>query len=775
MLEELPLSVGSVARELREERAALASEPGNLALALKLAARYIELGRAESDPRFLGWAEGVLEPWTALAEPPVSVLLLRATLRQNRHEFAAAEADLARVLAREPRNAQAWLTLSAVRLVQGDAVAAERACLPLLRLADPLAAASCLADAGGARGKGERSLALLQEALRTADASAPALRLFALTSLAELAAQLGRDEIAEPAFHAALALGRRDAYLLAACADFLLERGRAREVIALLAGETRADGLLLRLALAEQALGAPELAGHVAALRARFAASRARGDGLHLRRGGALRARRSTAPPPRRSRSPRANFAVQQEPRDARVLLEAALAAGEPAAARPALDCLAATRPRRRRARAARGPLRGAAMKRVALLLLVALWPAAALAHKPSDSYLALRVEGDRVTGQWDVALRDLDFALGLDADGDGRITWGELRARAAAIDAYALARLALAADGAPCALRPLEQLVDRHTDGAYAVLRFAAVCPHAVRELALDYRLFAALDPQHRGLVRIRSTGTRRRRCSAARIAASASRWRGVRPRSFLSYAREGVAHIAVGFDHLLFLVSLLLPAVLRARGGALGARRRASARALDVARIVTAFTVAHSLTLSLAALGLVRLPSRFVESAIALSVVLAALNNLWPLVDGRRWVVAFGFGLLHGFGFASVLADLGLPPGALVAGAARLQRSASSWASSPSWRPSCRWPSRRGGAGRTGASRSVSARSASPPSRWSGWCSGASGSRSSEARARDGRAGTRPWRRRAPPAAGTKRCVRARGVEAGDRERLA
>ena len=124
---------------------------------------------------------------------------------------------------------------------------------------------------------------------------------------------------------------------------------------------------------------------------------------------------------------------------------------------------------------------------------------------------------------------------------------------------------------------------------------------------------------------------------------------------------------HIWIGFDHILFLLSLLLPAVLfwqRPRWLPVATLRVA---VVDVLKIVTAFTVAHSITLSLAALGFVSLPSRWVESAIAASVVLAALNNLYPVVQGRRWAVAFGFGLIHGFGFASVLADLGLPQGAL------------------------------------------------------------------------------------------------------------
>ncbi len=139
-------------------------------------------------------------------------------------------------------------------------------------------------------------------------------------------------------------------------------------------------------------------------------------------------------------------------------------------------------------------------------------------------------------------------------------------------------------------------------------------------------------------------------------------SRWA-----QFIDYAREGVWHIWIGFDHILFLLSLLLPAVLLWRAPGWLAVETFRAAFVDVFKIVTAFTLAHSITLSLATLGLVSLPSRWVESAIAASVVLAALNNLWPLFHRRRWMVAFGFGLIHGFGFASVLVDLGLPREAL------------------------------------------------------------------------------------------------------------
>jgi hypothetical protein len=307
--------------------------------------------------------------------------------------------------------------------------------------------------------------------------------------------------------------------------------------------------------------------------------------------------------------------------------------------------------------------------------LSLALWLAGlcttlpAQAHKPSDSYLALTVEGAVVAGQWDIALRDLDFALGLDADGDGQITWGELRARHAEITAYALARLRVDADGAPCTLLAGRQLVDEHTDGSYSVLEFTARCPQAPRSLVLNYTLFSDLDPQHRGLLRLAHGRQTRTAVLGPQAATQVFDLQTIsRLRQFLDYGREGVGHIWVGHDHILFLLSLLLPAVLLWDGAVWRPADRFRQASMDVLRIVTAFTVAHSITLSLATFGLVTPPSRWVESAIALSVVLAALNNVWPLFHGRRWMVAFCFGLIHGFGFASVLQDLGLPREALV-----------------------------------------------------------------------------------------------------------
>jgi hypothetical protein len=303
------------------------------------------------------------------------------------------------------------------------------------------------------------------------------------------------------------------------------------------------------------------------------------------------------------------------------------------------------------------------------ITVVLALAASAAFAHKPSDSYLAVSVEGTELSGQWDIALRDLDFAIGIDDNGDGDITWGEVKAHHADIAAYALARLKLRSGGADCPVRATEFLVDDHSDGAYSVMRFEGACPAEVETIEISYSLFADLDPQHKGLLRLEhGSGTRTGIFSPERATQSFELGRMSALTQFLDYAREGVWHIWIGFDHILFLLSLLLPAVLAFGDGRWRAVERFPPAFWDVFKIVTSFTVAHSITLSLAALGVISLPSRLVESAIASSVVLAALNNVFPLVHGRRWMVAFFFGLVHGFGFASVLRDLGLPHNALL-----------------------------------------------------------------------------------------------------------
>lgn len=262
-------------------------------------------------------------------------------------------------------------------------------------------------------------------------------------------------------------------------------------------------------------------------------------------------------------------------------------------------------------------------MKRLHLFLLALLCMQAAHAHKPSDSYLTLSVDNNLVTGQWDIALRDFDFAIGLDANGDGQITWGEVRAKHSEIAAYALSRLQIAADGKACPTRVTEHLIDDHTDGAYAVMRFAAACPAVGSSLDVRYGLFFDIDPQHKGLLRLEYKGASSTGIfSPDKAAQKFSLTEPSRIGQFLDYGREGVWHIWVGFDHILFLLALLLPAVVVREGKRWQPVARFKPAFFTVLKIVTAFTVAHSITLTLATLGVISLPSRWVESTIAASV---------------------------------------------------------------------------------------------------------------------------------------------------------
>lgn len=301
-------------------------------------------------------------------------------------------------------------------------------------------------------------------------------------------------------------------------------------------------------------------------------------------------------------------------------------------------------------------------MKRIALFAMLCALPAAA--HKASDSYLSLRVDGPKIEGRWDIALRDAAEPLDLDGNGDGAITWGELKAREPQLATWALSRLRVESDGQKCGSGPVDLQVDDHSDGAYAVLGFTLECPSAPSRLTISYRLLFDRDALHRGLLNLQAHGvTQTAVFSPGAISQGFSIDASAPLRQMAAFLREGATHIWSGFDHVLFLLALLLPAVLRRHEGRWIPVASFRPALSDATKVVTAFTVAHSITLSASVLGLVRLPSRFVEAGIALSVAVAALDNLVPVFRARRWAVAFAFGLLHGFGFASVLVDMGLP----------------------------------------------------------------------------------------------------------------
>jgi len=310
-----------------------------------LARRLFDEALAQGDPRFVGQAQAALAPWWGQAAPPTAVRVQRAKLLQYGHRFDEALSDLDAVLKSDPSDVEAWANAAAIRMVRADYDGARQDCAHLAPLTTPLIGAACSAYADSMSGRIDDAAAAVSRALAAAPAATAAPeRLWALTRLAEIEERRGADAPAERAFRAALALGEPDVYLLAAYADFLLQRGRASEVLSLLGAPrpgaqdaARADVLLLRLAMAAHAARDPRAAAWTRELAARFEAARARGDTTHEKeearfalvlQGDAARALELA----------RSNFAVQREAADAQVLLEAALAARDPSAAAPALD-----------------------------------------------------------------------------------------------------------------------------------------------------------------------------------------------------------------------------------------------------------------------------------------------------------------------------------------------------------------------------------------------------------------------------------------------------
>lgn len=313
--------------------------PDDAAVAEEAARRFLALSVEQGDPRWTGRAQSALGPWWTSAKPPEPIRVLRAAIRQHNHDFDSALADLDLAIAEAPQDGQAWLTRASVLQVRGDYRGARISCGPLVKLARPLVSAACLASVASLSGGLRKGEALLAQVLAEDDGGEPATQLWALTLLAEMAARRGDPAAADRRFAGALAIGPSDAYLLASYSDFLLAQGRPREVIALLREKTQADALLLRLTLAEKSLGAEQLNQHAAMLQERFDAARQRGESIHRREEAMFRLHLEGATAAALQLA-QANWTVQREPPDARILLEAAVASHDREAAWPALEFL---------------------------------------------------------------------------------------------------------------------------------------------------------------------------------------------------------------------------------------------------------------------------------------------------------------------------------------------------------------------------------------------------------------------------------------------------
>ena len=305
-------------------------------------------------------------------------------------------------------------------------------------------------------------------------------------------------------------------------------------------------------------------------------------------------------------------------------------------------------------------------MVRILIMLFIAvLFAGAASAHTQSYGFLSVTLEGSFAKGRLELPIRDIDRLYDLDADRNRKITWGEFRRRETAIIAASLDRISIGAADAPCRLAGEPAMIDSHGGETYVVMPLHASCPPITGTLTIGYDLLFSADAQHRGLLAVTTNGVTRSFVmtpTERRISIDPARRAGIG--QFLAFVMHGAHHIWIGYDHILFLLTLLI-GTFAAGSSAIPVRDKIYA----AVKVVTAFTLSHSLTLGLAAFGLVNIPAQLTESFIAVTITLAALNNVWPLVTRRLWLLALGFGLVHGLGFANALVDLGLPRESLLA----------------------------------------------------------------------------------------------------------
>jgi Tfp pilus assembly protein PilF len=342
VLQEVPSRSDPKVADMASLRGALDAAPQSEAAALQLADAYVEYGRQVGDAHYAGYAEAVIAPWMSQAAPPAAIMTIEAIILQYRHQFAEARALLQRALKTDARQGQAWLTLANLDMVQGAYAIAARDCAEVTSHAGLQLGLACAAAVRMNLGQAAQSLQMLERALGSETGVSAGTRGWMLGLMAEAAERLGDWPLAESHYRAALQLLPQDNFLLVAYADYLLDRGRPEEVLPLLAGHTQSDTAFLRIALARTALRSPDAARDVWIMAARFEALTFRGSDYFGRE--QARFALDLQHDPRRSLEiARQNWQVQRAPWDARVLLEAAVAAEDEHAASETLAFLEQT------------------------------------------------------------------------------------------------------------------------------------------------------------------------------------------------------------------------------------------------------------------------------------------------------------------------------------------------------------------------------------------------------------------------------------------------
>jgi len=342
VLENLPRNLFDSWEELATFRRQLAADPKNINLASTVAARYLQMGKQEGDPRFYGYSRAAISPWWELPSPPPAILKLRAKLKERNHEYDEALTDLSLLLKQQPRDVQAWIELSNIYRVQGKYTEAQQACDALSQFAGQMPITLCRVPLLAATGKAEEAYATLSDRLPSARKSWPSVVQWILIQQAEISRALGHQQQAEQHYQEALANRSEDQYLMRAYADFLLDREREEEVLSLLSEQIRDTGILLRAAIAARRCGKEALAAPwQSQLEMRFEEIRLRGNQPH----GRFEARYALElknDPQLALKLALANWKKQKETRDTRNVLEAAVAAEDHSAAQPVLTFLKA-------------------------------------------------------------------------------------------------------------------------------------------------------------------------------------------------------------------------------------------------------------------------------------------------------------------------------------------------------------------------------------------------------------------------------------------------
>lgn len=301
--------------------------------------------------------------------------------------------------------------------------------------------------------------------------------------------------------------------------------------------------------------------------------------------------------------------------------------------------------------------------------LLLGVFADVSGAHEASTSYLHLTLRADgTVGGSLDVGVFDLSWSLPLDADHDGRVLWREVQAAQPSIATFITQNIELERGARPCSLRVTDILVTSHVGEPYLSLPLAVQCP-ASGMLKVHSSLFFAADSGHRTLLEVDAPAGIMNGFLAQRTPVWTQPQHISTLAMFGDFVVQGIWHVWTGYDHIAFLLSLLLPCALRANEGRWRPADNLRSVLTDLLHLVTGFTIAHSITLAIATLHVVSFPARTIEPLIALTIVVSALLNLVPRLARFRLTLAFSFGLVHGFGFALALSELAPLRGHLVA----------------------------------------------------------------------------------------------------------